>query len=86
MKKMQLPQTDSIEELAQFWDTHDLSDFEDELEEVPEPVFVRGTLLAELRIPLQRQELAELEQLAKAKGIAQDALIREWILEKPHAA
>ena len=34
-----LPQTDSIQELAQFWDTHDLTEFADELEEVIEPVF-----------------------------------------------
>lgn len=34
MKTEHLPKTDSIQELAQFWDTHDLTDFEDELEEV----------------------------------------------------
>ena len=28
-------------ELAQFWDTHDLTDFEDELEEDTEPIFQR---------------------------------------------
>jgi len=39
MNKPEIPQTDSIEELAQFWDTHELTDFEDELEEVTEPVF-----------------------------------------------
>ena len=39
--KNQLPKTDSIDELAEFWDTHDLTDFEEELEEVPEPVFIR---------------------------------------------
>ena len=33
------PQINSIQELAQFWDLHDLTDFEDELEEVDEPVF-----------------------------------------------
>ena len=32
MKNKKIPQTDSIEELAQFWDLHDLTDFEDELE------------------------------------------------------
>ena len=31
--------TDSIEELAKFWDAHDLTEFEDEREEVEEPVF-----------------------------------------------
>ena len=36
-----LPKTDSIEELARFWDTHDLTEFESELEEVEEPVFER---------------------------------------------
>ena len=39
MNPTNIPQTDSIQELADFWDTHDLTDFEDELEEVTEPVF-----------------------------------------------
>ena len=38
---MKLPKIDSVEELAEFWDTHDLTDFEEELEEVTEPVFGR---------------------------------------------
>ncbi len=36
-------QTDSIQEFADFWDTHDLTDFDAELEEVDEPVFDRQT-------------------------------------------
>jgi hypothetical protein len=39
MKILHLPKTDSIQEVAHFWDTHDLTDFEDELDEVSEPVF-----------------------------------------------
>jgi hypothetical protein len=38
-----LPETDSIQELANFWDTHDVTDFDDELVEVAEPVFVRAS-------------------------------------------
>ena len=34
-----LPKTDSILELARFWDTRDLTDFENELEEITERVF-----------------------------------------------
>jgi len=37
----------NIEKLAQFWDTHDLTDFEGELVEVTEPVFVRGAAIIE---------------------------------------
>jgi hypothetical protein len=33
---------DSIEELAEFWDTHDLTDFEQDMEEMTEPLFVRA--------------------------------------------
>ena len=33
---IRLPQTDSIQELANFWDTHEVNDFEDELDEVRE--------------------------------------------------
>ena len=40
MSSRKIPQSDSIEELARFWDTHDLTDFEDQLEEVTEPAGV----------------------------------------------
>ena len=39
MKTSKLPRTDSIHELGRFWEKHDLTEFEDELEEVIEPYF-----------------------------------------------
>lgn len=45
MKIEPLPRTDSIQELAEFWDTHDLTDVENDLVEVTEPVFERRTLI-----------------------------------------
>jgi hypothetical protein len=42
MTTRKLPKTDSIQELARFWDAHDVTDFQDELEEVTEPVFGRS--------------------------------------------
>lgn len=41
MKPQMIPNTDSIDELARFWDTHDVTEFEDQLEEVTETVFER---------------------------------------------
>ena len=41
MNSQHLPQSDSIEELAEFWETHDLTEFERELEEMKEQVFER---------------------------------------------
>lgn len=78
MNRMRMPQIDSIQELANFWDTQDLTDFEDELEEVEEPVF---ELQTELVVPLQPDELEALQTLAKTRDISPANLIREWVLE-----
>ena len=78
MKKSKLPKTDSIDKLAEFWDTHDLTDFEDELEEVAEPVFVRGAI----KVHLKSQEAEAVEQMAQARGVSPDELIRAWVLQK----
>ncbi len=79
MNSPKLPQTDSVQELAQFWDSHELTDFEDQLEEVKEPVFERKLMI---RIPLQPDEIEALTAIADSKGIASEDLIREWVLER----
>jgi len=76
-----IPKTDSIEELARFWDTHDLTDFEGELEEVEEPVFERGTE-AVMRIHLPPEQAEALKRLAKSRGMDEADLIEEWVNEK----
>jgi hypothetical protein len=54
------------EELAQFWDTHDLTDFEDELAEVTEPVFEHITAV---KIHLQPQQIEAVKEIANTKGL-----------------
>ncbi|HEX9002063.1 MAG TPA: CopG family antitoxin [Blastocatellia bacterium] len=83
MKVTTLPQTDSIQELAQFWDRHDLTDFDDQLEVVIPSVFERE---ATVEVHLAAPEAETVEELAKSKGIQSADLIREWVLEKLHAA
>jgi predicted DNA binding CopG/RHH family protein len=78
MKKAKLPKTDSIQKLAEFWDTHDLTDFEEELQEVAEPVFVRGTAI---KLPLESREVEAVEKMAQAKGVSREELIRAWVLQ-----
>ena len=79
MNDSKIPQTDSIQELAHFWDTHDFTDFEDQLEEVTEPVFERETVL---KIHLQPEEAEAVKELAKSRGVSYADLIREWVLER----
>jgi hypothetical protein len=78
MKKSKLPKTDSIQKLAEFWDTHDLTDF-DELQAVVEPVFVRGSAL---KVPLESRDIAAVERLARSKGVSPEQLIRSWVLQR----
>jgi predicted DNA binding CopG/RHH family protein len=78
---IKISQTDSIQELAHFWDTHDLTDFKDELEEVSGQVFEHQT---DIKIQLQSEDIEAIKALAKAKGISYDVLIREWVLERIH--
>lgn len=72
MTKSNLPTSDSLPELAEFWDAHDLTDFEDELEETTGPVFVRG---AALRVPLESREVEAVEQMPRAKGVSREELV-----------
>ena len=81
MNTPKIPHTDSIAELARFWDTHDLTDCEDELEEVHESVFERRAE-EPVTIHLPTAEVEAVKRLAKAKGMGHTALIQEWVREK----
>ena len=74
MSRRNIPQTDSIQELAHFWGTHDLTDFEDKLEEVSEPVFERQTIVT---VCLDPEEAEVVTTLAKSRGISHANLIQE---------
>ena len=80
MKTSKIPLTDSIAELARFWDAHDLTDFEDELEEVDAVVFDRGPGTV-VRVSLGTEEVEAVRQAARSRGVKEAALLREWVLE-----
>ncbi len=81
MKARKIPETDSIEELARFWDAHDLTDFEEQLEDVPERVFERKTETV-IPVRLRRQEVEAVRRVAKTRGVREAALLRQWVREK----
>ncbi len=81
MKTQRIPDTDSIEELSRFWDTHDLTDFEDQLEEVGAPIFKRRKE-ATVAIALTAKEAQALRRLAQSEGIRETKLVRKWVREK----
>lgn len=80
-----IPKTDSIEELAKFWDSHDITEFEDELEEAGEPVFDQDAQ-AVVRIHLPSEQAKALRRMAESRGIDEAALVQEWVNEKLRAS
>ena len=76
-------QTDSIQEFADFWDTHDLTDFDAELEEVNEPVFDRQTTVT---VRLEADESRIVRSLARLHGISHAQLITRWVVERIQAS
>ena len=74
-----MPQTDSIHELAMFWQRHDVTEFENELEEVPGPVFQRAHVVS---VPLTGDEHQAVRDAAAARGIDEATLIHEWVRER----
>jgi hypothetical protein len=85
MKRPSLPHSDGIESFAQFWDRHDLTDFEDELEEIKGPVFARSGRTSVI-IDLPSREAKRAKRIAEAKGVEERAMLRQWILERIHEA
>ena len=81
MKSQRIPETDSIEKLAKFWDTHDLTDFEDQLEEVRGAVF-KQRKESKVAIDLTPKEAQDLKRLADSEGTQEATLVRRWVRQK----
>jgi hypothetical protein len=56
-----------------------VTDFEDELEEVREPVFQRAHVVG---VPLTGDEHQAVRDAATSRGLDEATLIREWVKEK----
>ena len=74
-----IPTTDSIHELATFWQRYDVTDFEDDLEEASGPVFQRAHVVG---VPLSGDEHQAVRSAAASRGLDEAALIHEWIKER----
>ncbi len=77
--KEPIPEFKNREEEAEFWDTHDFTDYLDEYK----PVNVRfvKNLSEGITIRFDKETLEQLRAQAHEKGIGPTTLARMWILE-----
>lgn len=75
-----LPQFETLDELVEFWETHDFTNYLNEMEEIDldslpsEPI--------SLRITLDPEPLAKLTQVASQQGVTPSSLVQTWIEER----
>lgn len=84
-----IPDFKSLEEEANFWDTHDTTEYA--WEDLDEPLEVGGPLKAIVEkrraerlaalLRLEPKRLRATQRLARRKGVTSEALIKAWIDE-----
>src|SRR5437867_789236 len=84
--RSRIPTFKTVEEEAEFWDKHSLTEFEDELEVVDDVVFVRVQPRRGLTVRLGVDELEELKRSAREKGVSASTLVRIWVVERLRGA
>ena len=73
-----LSKASTIEEIAEFWDTHSVADYWDETHEVT--IEVRAT--QRRRVTLDPDIYDQLEKQARTCGLLPETLVNLWLAEK----
>ncbi len=81
-----IPSFKTYEEEAHFWDTHDITDFEDETEDIEIVFDLKKPRDKTLVVRLQKEFKDKLEQIARRKGLNVSTLARMWLMERLHAS
>lgn len=74
-----IPSFANIEEEAEFWDTHDSTDYLDDVDPIR---LTRQWSVWRLLVSLSEQEMRALEALATKEGLDPSALAHRWISER----
>lgn len=78
-----IPAFASREEEAEFWDTHDITEYLDEFQVVDRrDVIVDENLSTGITVRLTPDMLRRLRRTAKERGIGPSTLARIWIVER----
>lgn len=82
MKVTKIPKFKTYAEEAKFWDTHDVTDYLDEMKFVDIEFLPRQKKEETVTIRIEPKLKNRLERLARSYGINLSSLARMWIIEK----
>lgn len=69
------------EQIAQFWETHDSTDYVDQMEEADVQIEVPEDYRV-ISLRLDTKDFESVKQIARMKGVPYTVLLRMWIREK----
>jgi predicted DNA binding CopG/RHH family protein len=72
----------SLEEIAEFWETHDSSDYWSQMEDVTDQVAFKRASDKIVSVRIASEDLQLLKRIAHRQGLGHTTLIRRWIKEK----
>jgi hypothetical protein len=78
MKLTSISKARTLEEIAEFWDTHSLDDYWDETHEVEFEVRADRRR----RITLDPEVYSQLETQARVRGLLPETLVNLWVAER----
>jgi hypothetical protein len=78
-RKSSISKASSYEEIGEFWDTHDFTEFADQLKPVQFEVDLQSS--AEY-FPVESTLAAKLRKTAKRQGMSATTLVNLWVQEK----
>jgi hypothetical protein len=70
----------TVEEMAEFWDTHDTADYWEQFEEVQ----INVTMRPRHRVVIEEETYARVAEEARRRAIRPETLINLWVAERLH--
>lgn len=77
--KSSISKASSYEEMGEFWDTHDLTDYWDQTEPVEFTVNIQSEITY---YPLESSLSERIQAIAKQRGVSAETLLNLWVQEK----
>ena len=78
MQQTSISKARSLEEIADFWDTHSLADYWDQTHEVEFEIRAKRRR----RVTLDPEVYAQVEAQARERGILPETLVNLWLVER----
>ncbi|NCO65117.1 MAG: hypothetical protein COW32_07160 [Candidatus Aquicultor secundus] len=76
------PHFKNEEEEREFWKTHSVTEFLDDMEDVTDEIIVTRPKKRLLSFRIDDEVIERLQKLAQRKGIGYQTLMRVWVIER----